>query len=79
MHSADRVAVLVLKPRGKFFGMMIASDPSARSWPGVIHFFTLAEIRRLFKGFAHLHIESVIRTKNNRTVASKFWIVEAQK
>jgi len=69
----------VLKPGGSLFSMMIADDKSLSAWPGTIHFFTLAEITGLLKGFKSTTVDSVVRTKNGRKDKIKFWIVEAKK
>jgi len=70
----------VLKPKGHIFSMMIARDKSLATWPGMIHFFfTLAEVKKLLRTFVSVRIEYVARTKDERQIKTKFWIVEATK
>ena len=69
----------VLKPGGKFFSMMIAEDKSLSDWSGVIHFFTLAEIKKVFSIFSSVSIDNVARTKNNRHSTQKLWLILATK
>ncbi|MDP2629993.1 MAG: class I SAM-dependent methyltransferase [Candidatus Uhrbacteria bacterium] len=69
----------VLKPDGKFFSMMIAEDKSLSDWSGVIHFFTLAEIKKVFSIFSSASIDYVARTRNNGRGIQKFWLIEATK
>lgn len=69
----------VLKDGGSFFGLMIAEDQSLAAWPGQIHFFQQAEIKKLFKNFRNLKLEYVIRSKDNQKNLQKFWIVEVKR
>ncbi len=69
----------VLRPGGKFFGMMIASDKSLKNWPGTIHYTTQSELRSLFLPFSEFVIEYVIHSKNSQLIKQKFWIITAVK
>lgn len=69
----------VLKPGGKFFGMMLAISDAWHLGDYTKHFFTLGELIRIFGTFDKVVVDSTARTKNNRKSSLKFWLVEATK
>jgi hypothetical protein len=50
----------------------------ALSGVGLIHFFTLEEVRQLFAGYADVKIGHLIRSRDNLAYY-KHWIIEAVK
>lgn len=68
----------VLKPGGKFFGMMIAADES-QDRSRVTHYFRHGELKRLFSAFQNLNIGYVVRTKDRHNKIIKYWLVQAIK
>lgn len=69
----------VLKPGGKFFGMMLGGSKEWDTGAYTTHFFTRSEFKKLFESFHELVIDSVVRTKNNGKSSLKFYLVEAVK
>ena len=69
----------VLKPGGKFFGMMLGECVDWNTGDYTTHHFTQNELEDFFKEFSNLSIESVVRTQNSGKSSLKFYIVEGEK
>ncbi|MBW3019080.1 class I SAM-dependent methyltransferase [Candidatus Woesearchaeota archaeon] len=69
----------VLKPNGKFFGMMMFEDNSLSYWKGQLHFFKENELKELFRDFGELKLDYIQRTDNNQKYLHRTWEVFARK
>ena len=70
----------VLKPNGKFFSMVIAKNTyeASLNGKGYVHFYSLKEIKNLFKIFKILSVEKSERTENNMKDEIIHWIVACE-
>lgn len=71
----------VLKPGGKFFSMLLASDTNAERLKryGTIHYYTRAEVETAFSDFAAVSIDTMRRTDNGGASLYSHFLVSAAK
>lgn len=68
----------VLKPGGKFFGVLISDSKDLSDKSFSTHFFSKSELQDLFAPFEEISVDETGYTADNGQRSIKFWLVEAR-